>query len=190
MNDLIIESVAIHGKGKFSFSLEGGKCLGISGPSGAGKSLLLRAIADIEPHEGRVSLNNIDQCSITGPTWRKQVALLPSEPLWWHPAVGDHFDTVAGLPWIQAMGFNEDVFNWPITRLSSGERQRLGLARIISRKPSALLLDEPTANLDDDRVELVEKAVATYRTEKNAPVIWVSHNKEQLRRTANDLMTI
>ena len=190
VNDLLVESVTIHGKGPFSFKLEGGKCLGISGPSGAGKSLLLRAIADIEPHPGTVSLNGVEYRAITGPAWRKRVAMLPSDPLWWHPTIGDHFDTAAGLPWVRALGFDKDVFNWPVTRLSSGERQRLGLARTISRKPSALLLDEPTANLDEARVELVETAIATYQRDKNAPIVWVSHNKDQLTRVADDLITI
>lgn len=71
------------------------------------------------------------------------------------------------------------------TRASTGERQRLALLRLLSNRPEALLLDEPTAALDPKNVAAVETLVADYRREHQVPVLWVSHDPEQIARVAN-----
>src|SRR5262252_689372 len=74
-----------------SFSLSAGECIAISGPSGSGKTLLLRAIADLDPNEGMVSLDGHDRSTVPGPEWRRRVDYLPAEPGWWADIVGEHF---------------------------------------------------------------------------------------------------
>jgi phosphate-transporting ATPase len=54
-----------------SFSLAAGECIAVRGPSGAGKTLLLRAIADLDPNEGLVTLDGRDRSTIVGPEWRR-----------------------------------------------------------------------------------------------------------------------
>ena len=80
------------------------------------------------------------------------------------------------------MGFAPDVLAWSVARLSTGERQRLALARLLAQRPEALLLDEATANLDPTNRERVESVVAGYRTASAAAVLWVSHDPEQRER--------
>ena len=69
--------------------------------------------------------------------------------------------------------------------MSSGERQRLGLARLLAGKPEFLLLDEPSANLDKTNTERLEACVSAYRARRPAGVLWVSHDPEQRRRVAS-----
>jgi ABC-type multidrug transport system ATPase subunit len=73
-----------------SFSLAAGECIAVKGPSGAGKTLLLRAIADLDPNQGRVNLEGRDRSTIPGPEWRRLVGYVPAEPGWWAETVGEH----------------------------------------------------------------------------------------------------
>lgn len=117
------------------------------------------------------------------------VALLPPEPRWWKDTVGEHFRNVDGQL-IDALGFEESVMSWPVRRLSTGESQRLALARLLNGKPAMLLLDEPTANLDAGNRERVEKLVARYRHEAGAGVLWVTHDAEQASRVGSKLLVL
>ncbi len=166
------------------FDLPAGGCLGISGPSGAGKSVLLRMLADLDPHEGDVWLNGESQQDTPPCEWRRQVTLLAAESHWWDPRVGDHF--VDGIvPLRDDLGFDTDPANWEIERLSSGERERLALARVLALDPRVLLLDEPTANLDERNTARVERLVTEWRRGVDRAVVWVSHDLEQLARVAD-----
>lgn len=74
--------------------------------------------------------------------------------------------------------------DWEVSRLSSGERQRLSLARLLAGYPKVLLLDEPTANLDKANTNRVEELILTYLREQGASALWVSHDPEQRHRMA------
>jgi phosphate-transporting ATPase len=74
-----------------SFSLSAGEALAVRGPSGAGKTLLLRAVADLDPNEGLVTLDGRDRSTIAGPEWRRLVGYVPAEPGSWADTVGEHF---------------------------------------------------------------------------------------------------
>ena len=171
-----------------NFDVNSGHCLGLMGRSGSGKTLLLRAIADLDVNEGKVSLNGLFRDDVSGPEWRKKVGLLTSESKWWHESVGQHFKSSA-LNLLSDLGFpDESVLSWKVSRLSSGEKQRLALARLLLMSPDALLLDEPTANLDSDSVTLVENVIDAYRKERSASVIWVAHDESQLDRVSDAKM--
>ena len=167
-----------------SLNLEAGACLALHGPSGAGKSLLMRAIADLDLCEGEVWLDQQARSSMNPSRWRRKVAYLPAESHWWEESVGvhaDHWD----MELLHQLGFEQTVLSWQTTRLSSGEKQRLALARALTNQPHALLLDEPTANLDTQNSSAVEAVVNQYREARQIPVIWVSHDPEQRQRVAD-----
>lgn len=169
--------------GPVSLRVDPGECIAVHGPSGAGKTRLLRAIADLDPHEGEVALAGRRAADMAAPDWRRAVQLLPADPVWWMPRVGDHFgrfDPGAA----EALGLPADSDGWAIERLSSGERQRLALLRTLQRRPRALLLDEPTANLDQASRDRVEHLLARYRQDTGAAIVWVSHEPGQRRRVA------
>jgi putative ABC transport system ATP-binding protein len=153
----------------------------LGGPSGGGKSLLLRAIADLDPHGGEVFLNGAGQKAMSAPQWRRRVGYLPADSHWWAERVGEHLapETHALL---EPLGFAPDVLEWEVGRLSSGERQRLALARMLGLGPQVLLLDEPTANLDAVNRHRVESLVAGYLARHDALALWVTHDPEQRAR--------
>ena len=155
----------------------------ISGASGAGKTLLLRAIADLDPHSGEMRLDGIASQDMPATRWRAQLGYVPSESQWWGERVREHF-TECPETLLDALGFAGDVVDWYVSRLSSGERQRLALARAVALRPRVLLLDEPTANLDPDNTARVERLVCDYCAREQAAVLWVSHDTEQRQRLA------
>src|SRR5262249_21651542 len=159
-----------------SFSLAAGECVAVRGPSGAGKTLLLRAIADLDPNQGLVSLEGRDRSTIPGPEWRRLVGYVPAEPGWWAETVGEHFgDGTGAAAVLTNLGFPEEAKRWPIVRLSTGERLRLALVRALIIGPKVLLLDEPTAALDAASVTAVETLIAT-RIRAGLAVRWVTHD--------------
>jgi putative ABC transport system ATP-binding protein len=170
--------------GPVSLDVDAGDCVCISGPSGTGKSLLLRAIADLDPHDGQVWLGNRSCAATPADEWRTAVGLMPPESSWWLPDVLEHFHNGVPVP-LDNVGLTTAILDQPVTQLSSGERQRLALLRLLSNRPRVLLLDEPTANLDPENTRRIEAVVTQYRREHDAAVIWVSHDTEQIKRIAN-----
>ena len=170
--------------GPVTLAVDVGDSLCISGPSGSGKSLLLRAIADLDPHEGEVLLQGESATAIPPSVWRARVGLLPPESSWWLPRVKNHFQNGMPVP-LEHIGLSGNILEQPVARLSSGEKQRLALMRLLSNRPRVLLLDEPTANLDPVNTGLVEAVITEYRRAQQAAVIWVSHDPEQVARVAN-----
>ena len=175
-------------------TLAAGERVFLSGASGSGKSLLLRAVADLEPHRGEVWLDGLPRSRLTPPEWRRRVGLLPAESHWWAETVGEHWRAPAdGSPieaLLVALGFDVDVSGWAITRLSTGERQRLALARLLLNQPQALLLDEATANLDSVNRERVETVLEDYRATHATAMLWVSHDPEQRVRLGGRRLVI
>lgn len=178
------KKIRSHGLGPVDLTLNRTECVCVSGPSGAGKTLLLRALADLDRHDGEVLLDGRPLDTFAGPEWRRQVGLLPPESAWWHDRVGAHFP-LEDKELLPALALPPEIMGWSIARLSSGERQRLALIRLLANRPRVLLLDEPTANLDPASVERVEALLLRYRQQTNAAILWVSHDPAQIARVAS-----
>jgi ABC-type iron transport system FetAB ATPase subunit len=150
---------------------------------------LLRAIDDLDEHTGDVLIDELSCNATPAPEWRKHVGLLTAESHWWLPHVGDYFNEKdTGL--VNRLGLPDDVFEWEINRLSTGEKQRLGIARLLDHEPAVLLLDEPTANLDPEHSLMAEEVLQSYQKKHNCPVLWVSHYPEQRTRVADRIFRI
>ncbi len=173
-------------------AIQAQECICLSGPSGVGKSLLLRAIADLDPYSGQIWLNETPIEAIQAPLWRRQVGLLTAESGWWQERVGEHFlEDHPQLPtFLQALGLPWEALNWNVHRASSGERQRLAMARLLTNHPLVLLLDEPTANLDPASTQKVETLIKQYQAQHQAAILWVTHDQEQARRMGDKLLRI
>lgn len=182
MPPLEIRELRFRDRGPYTFRIEAGECLGLHGASGAGKSQLLRAVADLDPRTGTMRLGDLDADAVAAPVWRRTVGLLPAESGWWFDRVGEHFADFAAVDEhvLTALGFDRSVQDWQISRLSTGEKQRLAIMRLLHIRPQCLLLDEPTANLDQEAVVRVERLLLHYAAEHQAPLLWVSHDPAQL----------
>jgi cell division transport system ATP-binding protein len=150
-----------------SFEVERGEMTFLTGPSGAGKSTLLKLVALIErPSRGQIIVNGQNLAGITRrqlPYYRRQIGVVFQD----HKLLDDRsvFDNVA-LPLVIAgadlaeiakrvrasldlVGLLHKEKARPMT-LSTGEQQRVGIARAVVYRPSILIADEPTGNLDPD----------------------------------------
>lgn len=185
MGGLDIRSLSFLEWAQLDVSIASGEVVCLLGDSGSGKSLLLRAIADLVVNEGEVSLSGKSRDSFDPPQWRRRVGYLSAEILWWEESVDLHFLTPPSRMTLEKLNLPSDAGNWPPSRLSMGERQRLGILRMLDRSPKALLLDEPTANLDEKSSAVVEETLLNYIAGKSAPTLWVTHSKEQARRVGN-----
>ena len=169
---------------ELSFSLSESELVCLSGPSGAGKTLMLRSLADLDVNQSSVNLRGVQRERMPPTEWRRQVGYLPAESRWWSETVGDHFPRIQA-DILSQLGFEGEVLAWQVERLSSGERQRLALARLLSNQPQVLLLDEPTANLDPVSTQRVERLVMDYLRREQAACLWVTHANDQIERIAS-----
>ncbi|MGZ5398781.1 MAG: thiol reductant ABC exporter subunit CydD [Nocardioides sp.] len=160
----------------------------VSGPSGCGKSTLLDALASLLPlSAGTITA---DDRPVGGPQWRAQVAWLPQRPHFVSGTLADNLRL--GSPsagedrlWaaLRQVALEERVRALPRgiqtvlgedgTTLSAGERARLALARVVVADRPWLLLDEPTAHLD----ELTERVITDTLVElgRRSAVVVVAH---------------
>lgn len=176
--------------GPVTLDVAAGECVAVMGASGAGKSLLLRAIADLDPNEGDVALNGVTRNAMPANAWRRQVALVPAESGWWADIVGEHF--IAASPdmhILEALGLAAEALTWTVARLSSGEKHRLAILRALSLRPKALLLDEPTASLDEASTERLEAVLRDQRA-RGVPIMLVTHDAGQAERLAARVITM
>ncbi len=170
--------------GPFSLDLEPGECVTVMGPSGSGKSVFLRMIADLDPNTGEVALDGCRRETCPAPTWRSQVVYQPAEPAWWEATAAAHFDAgqahiVENL--LPQLALRPTLLDDDIGRLSTGERQRLALARSLARRPRVLLLDEPTSALDEESTLAVE-CLLREQLRAGLAVLLVTHSERQAER--------
>ncbi len=171
--------------GPFHLNVAAGECIVISGASGIGKSLLLRMIADLDENQGQVSLRGVSREAMPAPQWRRQVIYNPAEPGWWAEHVGAHMRPAEeALRLLPQLGLDEGLMNAPVSRLSTGERQRMALIRAVIRKPQVLLLDEPSSALDEASTQRMEALLASL-TALGLGLVVVTHNEAQVRRIAH-----
>jgi ABC-type sulfate/molybdate transport systems ATPase subunit len=179
-----------------SLELEAGGPLGLFGASGAGKSTVLACIAGIEePDDGFVHLNGLQLFPPSLPLHRRPLGYMTQEPgLFPHLTVSEnvHFGISKSLAstseqrqWIDTLRDRLQLgplWNAPASLISGGQARRVALARMLSRKPSLVLLDEPFAGLDRQLVrELIDDLIFWSR-EIGFSMISVDHQAEVLKR--------
>lgn len=166
------------------------------GPSGSGKSTLLRLLNRLaDPDQGTVRFHGTDVRELDPLELRRRVGLVPQLPA---PVAGTVADNVCFGPRLhgeqvdpeQALrlaGLDPSFAERDASRLSVGEQQRVMLARALALEPEVLLLDEPTAALDEDTKEAVEATLASLPA---VSLVLVTHERAQAERLADRIIRL
>ena len=190
-----------------SFNVNPGEVVGITGPSGSGKSTLLSIIGCLETAtSGSATLHGADTLELGTVSGRQaaeirrrhlgivfqQPNLLPALTAKEQLMVMSRLDKpfgISGKTWRQqeekAERLLEEVGlegreDAKVSELSGGQQARVNLARALMNDPALLLVDEPTAALDTANAQRVTELIVDMARERNTPVLYVSHDQEQL----------
>jgi heme exporter protein A len=138
-----------------SFTMKAGDALHIAGSNGVGKSSLLRIVAGLAP----AFAGNVEQRGSVG-LIDERPALDPHLPLGKALGFWQGLDSAAEMP-LARLGLSE-LLDVPVRYLSTGQKKRAALARLIGQRAPVWLLDEPLNGLDRHAVELTERLVAEH----------------------------
>lgn len=190
---LRVEKLKLPNEKVISFSLKDNEGVVIEGPNGAGKSLLLKSLALLYPvscEEFFFQDKNVR--GLNPQEFRSQVLYVSTNVLLVKDqSVEEFFQSVLKLAVYKNHEFKFDYHSylkkWGITNqsvsiLSSGQRQMIAVLRALSLKAKILLLDEPTANLDQDKTLEVEELLKEWRVRTGGGIIMISHSPEQATR--------
>jgi putative ABC transport system ATP-binding protein len=182
-----------------SLRVAGGEVVAVTGPSGSGKSTLLFLLAGLDrPDGGEVRVAGTDWRTLDGPArarFRRRtcgfiaqgMALLPQATAAENVAVPLLLDGVAPddrqarvAEVLAAVGLAGDGEKLP-DQLSGGQQQRVAVARALVTRPTVVLADEPTANLDSATAQAVTRLLLSAARERGAAVVLVTHDLDVAR---------
>ena len=183
-----------------------GEVLAIVGPNGSGKSTLLEILAFLHPpNEGRALLDGREVWSSGAALQarRRRPLLLQRTVLFKTTVLGN---VMSGLVFrgtkrgeartraeetLSRLGLDHLSHRGP-RELSGGERRRVALARILALEGDVLLLDEPTAHVDEDNTAMIEDAVRRLKsdTDRRRTVVLASHDSQQAHRLASRIIRL
>ncbi len=189
---------------KLNFQVKSGEFLLIVGPSGAGKSTLLKVILGLLPCEGEVLINGSDH-HLTNKSFNDQVAYIGPDPFLIQDSIRKNLtygnkksETMTDdQMWkvLESVGLKEefskrDGLSTMIQEyegLSSGQKQRVSIARALLRDPKLLILDECTSNLDE---ATEEKIINLFKDlSKDLTTIAISH-RMSFKRIATSILEL
>ncbi|MCI5585773.1 MAG: peptidase domain-containing ABC transporter [Lachnospiraceae bacterium] len=176
---------------KLSMEVKGASKIAIIGESGSGKSTIVKLLMKLyKPQEGSISIGGINIEEISTEKIRDKIAYVSQETFLFNISIMDNLllgnervkrdDVFLACKTVE---IHEYIMGLPLqyntileeggSNLSSGQRQRLMLARAILRKPYILILDEATSNLNYGLEKIIDKAIKKYLTDST--IIIVTH---------------
>ncbi|MFW5790875.1 MAG: ATP-binding cassette domain-containing protein [Bacillota bacterium] len=178
------------------------KITALSGPSGGGKTTLLKLLINfITPDSGKIFYKNEPLESYSPEVIRNKIKMLGQQPIMFGETIQEEFEIAANFAnfkqhntsdykeLLKIVRLNKNLFD-KSSELSGGEKQRLGLARLLLLKPEILLLDEPTASLDKDNQKHILDFLNDYTKTNGSKIIMVTHSPELTKEIAKDQIII
>lgn len=181
-----------------NFQLQDGDCLVVTGKNGSGKSTLLKLLSDLlKLDSGKISFelngNNLDK-----ENKRRYISLVSPEVMLYDELTA--LENLKFLSAIQGLGFSREELVEKIKEVglekreddllgsySTGMKQRIKLAFALLNQPKLLLLDEPTANLDKEGKELMEKII---NQQKEAGILVLATNQPEQIKYGNKTLSL
>jgi ATP-binding cassette subfamily F protein uup len=173
----------------FSTTITRGDRVGVIGPNGSGKTTLLRLLlGELTPDSGSVRLGTNLEIAYFD---QLRETLDPDETVFGSIAEGAEFVEIGDnrkhvLGYLQDFLFAPDRARTPVRALSGGERNRLLLARLFTRRFNVLVLDEPTNDLDIETLDLLEELLLEF----SGTLLVVSHDREFLDHVVTSTLVL
>ncbi len=174
-----------------SFSVAQGSALAVIGPNGAGKTILFRALIGALPHRGQIrwapgtrigyvpqKLDIERDLPITGLDFLQAKASV---------ARADRAEVERAL---ERVGLRPEVARAPVGTLSGGQFQRLLLAFALIGRPTVLLMDEPTAGVDEPGGERLYEMLGRIQAAERLTLLLISHELNVVYRHATDVLCL
>ena len=183
-----------------NFDLESGKTLGLLGPNGCGKTTSIGMMLGlITPSSGEVLINdkNVNSASrndlLSKMNFASPYIELPKKL-----TVRQNLEVYGRLYGIKDLKniiaqISDDLnlnnfLNKKTGELSSGQKNRVSLAKSLINKPEVLFLDEPTASLDPDIGDFVRQYIETYKSKNKVTILLASHNMKEVERLCDSVV--
>ena len=182
-----------------SFKINKNEIIGILGPNGCGKTTTIGMILGLlKPTKGKVLINGteietnrvelLNNLNFISPYIELPKKLTVKENLEVYGRLYDVKNLSSKISYLaNKLRLNEIMFK--ITgELSSGQKNRVSLAKSIINNPTVLLLDEPTASLDPETGDFVRSFLENYQKEKEASILLASHNMNEVERLCTSVL--
>ena len=183
-----------------SFEINPNKTVGLLGPNGCGKTTSIGMMLGlIKPSSGRILIKNKDVNTLDR---NKLLSIMnfasPYVELPKKLSVKQNLQIYGRLYGVKDLSsrINElaedlnlkDFLNKQTGELSSGQKNRVSLAKSLINKPEILLLDEPTASLDPDIGDYVRSYVQSYKSKNKVTILLASHNMAEVERLCDSII--
>jgi len=182
-----------------SFKVNENEIIGILGPNGCGKTTTIGMILGLlKPSKGQVLINGIEiekqrvellnKLNFISPYIELPKKLTVKQNLEVYGRLYDIKELELKIDYLcEKLRLNEFI-NKITGELSSGQKNRVSLAKSIINDPSVLLLDEPTASLDPETGDFVRSFLEEYQKEKKTSILLASHNMAEVERLCSSVL--
>jgi ABC-2 type transport system ATP-binding protein len=182
-----------------NFKINKGKIIGLLGPNGCGKSTTIGMMLGlIKPSQGSVMINGLNIENNRTEVLSKMNFISPYIELPKKLTIEENLKIYGRMYGVKNLDdkieelikkFNLTEFRKRKTgELSSGQKNRVSLAKALINDPEILLLDEPTASLDPDVGDYVRSVIEDFASKKNATILLASHNMDEVERLCDEVM--
>ena len=184
---------------KISFKVNENEIIGILGPNGCGKTTTIGMILGLlKPTKGQVLINGIEiekqrvellnKLNFISPYIELPKKLTVKQNLEVYGRLYDVKELKIKIDYLSEKLRLNEFINKITGELSSGQKNRVSLAKSIINDPSVLLLDEPTASLDPETGDFVRSFLEEYQKEKKTSILLASHNMAEVERLCSSVL--